>query len=340
MREQEILDDLLKNNKITKEEYNKLSKDSKSKKEEIFIDSLFGSIKEDINKVTNYISKNIDVKQVSGSIKESIRKEIDKNKIQKLANTNSIYRAKAFTPIKEQKIVYKINKNINTFNINIPSDYVTIIGSNKKYIEITANFVVDDIDCKDILILKQLLNSGEITLDRENYIKYLNSNILIMLPHKYIKNINIKCESATYDIKKINLNNIFLNANNSYLKFKNNKINKLYVDMLKCDFRADKISCNNLSVVADKTKSNIKFCSIKNAKLNLNNSNFTLRGLFNHGTINVKLENIFSDFSYDKNKLFIAKKDNNLSYLRYDGNKKADKINLECKIISSILKIS
>ncbi len=350
MKEKEILDDLLKNNKITKDEYNKLLRDLKKNKnskkdykEETFVDSLFRSIKTDIDKAATFVSENEDIfgnfKKVADKIKSDIIKESESSKVQKLAKKNLIKQAKNVVPVKEQKIVHKIEKNINTFNINVPSDYVTIIGTSKKYIEIVAYFVVDNIEIKDILVLKQTDSKAEIALNVEKYAKYLNANITIMLPHKYIKNINIECVNTTYDIGKINLNNMFLKANNSYLKFKNNKINNLHIDMENCDFMANGLSCNNFSVVSDKTKSNVKLNAMYNVKLNLNNSNFILRGIYNKGVINVKLQNLFSNFVYDKTKFIIIKKEENLSYLRCGSNKNLDGINLDCKIVSSMLKI-
>ncbi len=344
MKEKDILNKLLNENKITKNEYDKLLKNMNINNDDTkndFIGEVFSSIKDDVNKMIGHISKNSDIamdfKNISTKIKNEITQGIDKNKIKTIAKNNKIKNAKNIVPVKEQKIIHKVDKSIKILTINIPSDYITIVGTNKKCIEVTGYFVVDDINIKNVLKLKQMTN--EIKLEIEKYIKYTNANVLIMLPSKSLSDINIKTSDTIYDIKKINVNKLFLDSDNSNLKLKNNKVGNIAMNIVSGDLKIDNLTCNNFNVALENSKAYVKFKSLKNIKLNINNSNITLKGIFNHGTINMKLEDMFSKFIYDKNKFQIIKKEKNLSYLRCNKNKSVNDINLECKAITSALKI-
>ncbi len=344
MEEKNILEKLLSNNKITKDEYEKLLRDFKLRNQDSndnnLIMSILNSMKDDIYKVKKYVfNKEIDEEKINYTyykVKQDIIKEFDKRKIKKISKKNNLKKYKEI-PVREQKILHKINKNINSFNVDILSDYVTVIGTKKKELEVTSYFYEENMKKDKVL---KLIQSGEkLMLRSEDNIKGININVIIKIPYNYLKNISITCKDTTYDFSKLDLSKLEIKAFNSYLNIKNNKINSLDVKIKKVDCRISKFIGSRLNMEANLSKIKIDSKTLKDFKLNLNNCICKIIGVMKKNNINIKIENMFSKISYNKKKFNKVSNDANITYLYRECQQSKCDRNIECKLITSKFKI-
>ncbi len=356
MEEIKILDELLKEERITKEEYEKLYVDVQIRK----------SVIEEKEKTKKTKKEKKDKKDKEFNTKKEV-KLIMKNKISKLK----------YKEIKEEKIIHKVDKNFETLNIDLKAvaQFIDIEGTKGNTIKIETKYILDDYDKEYMYLVKEDNNINLQFADKVCEESYFSMTIKV--PIKILKTYNINAENSSLFIKKLKAENLNCNIKSSDICLDKNEINNVTLDVDDCRLAINKLKNDKFNI--NLKKSNIKFSDItfedllikgNSSKLKINkiigdnlnmeldgcntkvNSpevyNFNYKSNLSSGSINsilndnykINIKDMFSKISYNKKSYENIEYKNGITTLEYKNAKSTKERELNCDIVSSTLKIS